>query len=265
MIIFKDNEMQERYNRIADRDLEKIFYEFVGRCKREQILVLPVFSGENGLSVLRRYAMEKGYDLGKKIHVKKGMVVADINTIEFVIEPNIVVSRGWGYENGKKKKQWERMANPKLSCFGVEMCLLGWSKFSGVTCTEISGKLNEGIGIEEIISGRRKHNGGNTVMCNGISMPIREALKTSCIPYWNYANEMRGKKDTASCRQSVFDKLAELHKDEAQRGVMRHFNRTWLSVSEDDFAVIQSMAERQKITEQEMLHLLINASKNKGA
>ena len=54
MIIFKDNEMQERYNRIADRDLEKIFYEFVGRCKREQILVLPVFSDENGLSVLRR-------------------------------------------------------------------------------------------------------------------------------------------------------------------------------------------------------------------
>ena len=262
MIKFKDNEMQMRYDSIADRDLKKIFLEFSERCKREKIVQLPRFSGESGLALLKERAMEKGYVLGTKIHLQQGMNVADIGTIEFMVEPTISIMRGSVYIDGKKRRKWEKMNNPMLSGFGVEMCLLGWSKFIGLTCTDISAKLKEGISIDDMISLRKKTNDTRKVICNGKPMAVREALKLYCIPYFEYMKKMRGV-DEAS-RQSVFDELSEKHKCESQRGVLKHFGRTWLSISEDDYSIIQSIATNHAITEQQALHLLITENQTKG-
>lgn len=259
-MIFKDDEMQKRYERIVERDLEKIFYEFSERCKRERIIIHPRFSGESGLSLLKEYAIKKGYVLGSKIHLLQGFVVADINTIEFCVEQTVSIRRGDVYIDGKRRRKWEKLKNPMLQGFGVEMCLLGWSKFSGMTCTDISAKLKDGICIEDIIFKTSKSvsatTSATTVICNGIQVPIKKALEISCIPYFEYVNKMRGVDET--CRQSVFDELSEQHKDKARRGVMRHFGRIWLSVSEDDFSIIQSIANHRSISEQEALHFLID-------
>lgn len=263
MAIFKDSEMQKRYNGIVDRDLGKIFHEFTIRCKRERIFMLHGFSGESGLSLLRERAREMGYVLGTKIHLRQGMNVADISTIEFVAEPTISIRRGEVYVDGEKRRKWEKLKNPMLCGFGVEMCLLGWSKFSGVTCTDIASKLRDGAGIEEIIAkattGKMRKAASRkdaTVVCNGAAMPVKEALEAACVPYFEYVGKMRGADETS--RQSVFDELAERHKGEARRGVMRHFGRIWLSVSEDDFGIVQSIAKHRSIPEQEALHLLVN-------
>ena len=260
MVAFKDNEMQMRYDRIADRDLQKIFSEFSFKCKREKIAILPRFSGEQGLALLKERAKEMGYVLGSKIHLQRGINIVDISTIEFVVKP-ISIRDGDVFIDGKKRRNWKKLENPMLSGFGVEMCLLGWSKFSGITCTDISKKLNEGIGIEEIL-GRKRPQGGKTIMYNGSSMPIREALKAACIPLFEYVSKMRRVDETSS--QSVFDELAKKHKTEAQCGVLRHFDRIWLSVSEDDFCVIQSIGKHRAITEQQALHLFITENKTKG-
>lgn len=257
--MFKDNEMQRRYDSIVDQDLCKIFREFSRKCKRGQIAVLSRFSGESGLSLLKERAREKGYVLGTKMHVQQGMKVADIGTIEFVAEPTISVPRGEVYVDGKKRRKWEKLENPMLRGFGAEMCLLGWSKFSGMTCTDIALKLRDGAGIEDIIAKSRKEAGPKAavaVLCNGTPMPIKEALEVSCVPYFEYVNKMRGVDET--CRQSVFDELAERHKDEARRGVARRFGRIWLSVSEDDFGIVRSIAEHRSVSDQEALHILID-------
>ena len=264
MVIFEDHELQERYDGIVDRDLGKIFHEFTIRCKRERIAMLPRFSGKSGLSLLKERAQKKGYVLGTKIHLQQGMDVADISTIEFVAEPTISIRRGEVYVDGEKRQKWEKLKNPMLCGFGVEMCLLGWSKFSGMTCTDIASKLRDGAGIEEIIAkatiGKMRKAVSQkttaTVEYNGAAMPIKEALEAACVPYFEYVGKMRGVDEI--CRQSVFDELAERYKDGARRGVMRHFGRIWLSVSEDDFSIVQSIAKHRSIPEQEALHLLVN-------
>lgn len=257
--MFKDNEMQRRYDSIVEQDLCKIFREFSRKCKREQIVMHPRFSGESGLSLLKGRAREKGYVLGTKIHVQQGMEVADISTIEFVVEPTISIPRGDVYVDGKKRRKWEKLKNPILRGFGVEMCLLGWSKLSRMTCTDIASKLRDGAGIEDIIAKSRKAAGAKaalTVVCNGTPMPIKAALEVSCVPYFEYVNKMRGVDE--NCRQSVFDELAERHKDEARRGVARRFGRIWLSVSEDDFGIVRSIAKHRSVSDREALHFLIN-------
>lgn len=264
MIVFKDSEMQMRYESIVDRDLEKIFDEFSRKCKREQITMLPRFSGEKGVSLLKERAQDKGYVLGSKIHLQNGMDIADIETVDFVVEPSISISRGSMIVDGKWKRKWEKLPNPMLCGLGVEMCLLGWSKFIGLTCTDISAKLKEGISIDDMISLRKKTNDTRKVICNGKPMAVREALKLYCIPYFEYMNMLKMRGVDEASRQSVFDELAEKHKCESQRGVLKHFGRTWLSISEDDYSIIQSIATNHAITEQQALHLLITENQTKG-
>ena len=263
MITFDNEEMQNRYNRIADKDIEKIFYEFMNKATKDQsLIILSGFSGEKGVALLKERANAKGYVLGMKMRLRQGFCVVDINTIDFVVEPSISIPRGYGYVDGKKQRKWDKMKNPVLSCRGVEMCLLGWSKFSGISCTKIHEELEAGNSLDELVFNKRMPK-RKTVFCNGVEMPIFDALKESCIPRFEYVSKMRGV--DPSDTQSVFEELAEKHREEAQRGVARRCGRIWIAVSDEDFGIVQSASARQSVTEQEALHSFISEQNAKGA
>lgn len=262
MITFDDEEMQNRYNRIADKDIDKIFYEFMNKAKKDRLYILPGFSGEKGVALLKEHAKAKGYVLGMKMSLRQGFCVVDISTIDFVVEPSISIPRGYGYVGGKKQRKWDKMKNPVLSCRGVEMCLLGWSKFSGISCTEIHEELEAGNNLDDLVF-QKKTPKRKTVVCNGETMHVFDALEASCVPRFEYVGKMRGV--DPSDAQSVFEELAEKHREEAQRGVARRYGRIWIAVSDEDFGIVQSASARQSVTEQEALHSFISEQNAKGA